>query len=188
MRRGHAHGRSWSVLGRHGYGAYAIVHDCSSDAETRIVIALCGPIAENRFAGRPGATTPDGSDHLDWMHIAKLVSRYGVSAAGLDRLRRQARRLVKQNWATITKVAECLLEHQALLADEIDELVADQKFKWIWAFKMGRCRRRSPAMNDNMHQPLAELKRNFIAAAILFGVVIVGAAVVAELLTLFGRL
>lgn len=115
-----------SVLSSRGYGAYAVVHDRNSDAETRIIIALAGPVAENRYAGRPGVTLPDGADHLDWTRVARLVSRYGLSAAGLDQLRRRTRRLVKQHWAAITKVADALLKHQVLTASDIDDLVADQ--------------------------------------------------------------
>ncbi len=108
---------------------YATVHASDADVRTQILISLAGGIAEQRIIrrfGDPTLTVADHADHFDRQRIRRLAIDHCVNKFELDTLRIRARRLVREHWGAVKRVASALYRNGMLEGREIDKLVRQQ--------------------------------------------------------------
>jgi hypothetical protein len=106
---------------------YHAPHDCG--LECMVTLCPAGPEAEKEFCG----TITDGGDRTDYEmareYLARSVANPLQAAAELVRYRDAAQRLVRSPWAQqrIRLLADALLRHGTLTAEQIFELYVDAK-------------------------------------------------------------
>ena len=110
----------------HLHRAHYRAPDADFGLECMVTLCLAGPEAEREFCG----PITDNSDRVDYQmardYLARHIANPLQAAAELVRFRDAAQRLVRSPWAQhrIVAIADALLRHGTLSADEIFELIA----------------------------------------------------------------
>lgn len=97
--------------------------------EKQVLVALAGPVAEMHYSGdpyHPGFVAEWAADwRLAWQAAAHVVAAERDRLAYLESVTRELHRMFdnSDHWARIAAIADNLLAHETLEADDLEELL-----------------------------------------------------------------
>ena len=100
----------------HGY-VWSTPRECREITRAAIIVFFAGDQAEKLF--HPGQDPTGGGD--DNYQTFRLMDQFGV--APREAHRKEARKILRQNWALVERVASALLGRKTLNLDEMTELL-----------------------------------------------------------------
>lgn len=120
------------TLGRHTWNPPTIQPDADVSAEDQdrifrwIVMSLAGPRAEQLATGRLSRTGANGDYHR-WLDLAGYITSSDAECSALVRwLDIRARALVRTHRTTTRAIADGLLSHRTLRAEEIAAIIQER--------------------------------------------------------------